>query len=163
MSCQTVECLKSPLLCPVIASLSRVINAGKSTLNEDQACCEVLVVKRRSAGTSTPNRTPMSRRRSSLPNGEGLGLRENLVSHADRSWHFADTFYDPEKCWLTITKYKLHCSTAVPLIFLSGDHILTGWINVCVCWWHHDLSWVLYVKTLSKKKTKLRQFVRWKD
>lgn len=67
----------------LISSLSRVINAGKSTLNEDQACCEVLVVKRRPAGTSTPNRTPMTRRRSSLPNGEGLGLRENLVSHAN--------------------------------------------------------------------------------
>ncbi len=72
-----------PLLCPVISFLSRVINAGKSTLNEDQACCEVLVVKRRPAGSSTPNRTSMTRRRSSLPNGEGLGLRECLVSQTN--------------------------------------------------------------------------------
>lgn len=70
--------LNPHLLC---CSLCRVINAGKSTLNEDQACCEVLVVKRRPAGASTPNRTPLTRRRSSLPNGEGLGLRENLASH----------------------------------------------------------------------------------
>lgn len=61
-------------------SLSRVINAGKSTLNEDQACCEVLLVKRRPTGSSTPNRTPVTRRRSSLPNGEGLGPREYQVS-----------------------------------------------------------------------------------
>ncbi|TNN67388.1 Protein phosphatase 1H [Liparis tanakae] len=56
---------------------ARVINAGKSTLNEDQACCEVLVVKRRPAGCSTPNRTPTTRRRSSLPTGEGQGPRES--------------------------------------------------------------------------------------
>ncbi|KAK2081312.1 Protein phosphatase 1H, partial [Saguinus oedipus] len=56
---------------------SRVINAGKSTHNEDQASCEVLTVKKKAgAVTSTPNRNS-SKRRSSLPNGEGLQLKEN--------------------------------------------------------------------------------------
>ncbi|XP_029992261.1 protein phosphatase 1H isoform X2 [Sphaeramia orbicularis] len=72
--------LKETKRLPWSTGYAEVINAGKSTLNEDQACCEVLVVKRRPPGTSTPNRTPMTRRRSSLPNGEGLGLRENLTS-----------------------------------------------------------------------------------
>ena len=59
---------------------SRVINAGKSTHNEDQASCEVLTVKKKAgAVTSTPNRNS-AKRRSSLPNGEGLQLKENSVS-----------------------------------------------------------------------------------
>lgn len=56
----------------------RVINAGKSALNEDQACCEVVVARRRPMSycpPSTPSRTPSAKRRNSLPNGEGLGLR----------------------------------------------------------------------------------------
>lgn len=62
-------------------SFCRVINAGKSSLNEDQACCEVVVVRRPSTGgCSTPSRTPTAKRRSSLPNGEGLSLREQSVS-----------------------------------------------------------------------------------
>ncbi|XP_029010671.1 protein phosphatase 1H [Betta splendens] len=68
---------------PWATGYAEVINAGKSTLNEDQACCEVLVVKRRSAGTSTPNR-----RRSSLPNGEGLGLRDELDGSGDLTFHY---------------------------------------------------------------------------
>lgn len=56
----------------------RVINAGKSAVNEDQACCEVLVVKKRLTGSSTPSKT--SKRRSSLPNGEGHSLAESSVS-----------------------------------------------------------------------------------
>ncbi|XP_034791416.1 protein phosphatase 1H isoform X3 [Pan paniscus] len=61
-------------------SFSRVINAGKSTHNEDQASCEVLTVKKKAgAMTSTPNRNS-SKRRSSLPNGEGLQLKENSES-----------------------------------------------------------------------------------
>ena len=99
--------LKYPLfLCP---SLSRVINAGKSTLNEDQACCEVLVVKRRPAGSSTPNRTPTTRRRSSLPNGEGLGLRECLVSPTDNGFGILEEIsatcncYDNRKWWVKIS------------------------------------------------------------
>lgn len=57
---------------------SRVINAGKSALNEDQACCEVVVARRRPMSycpPSTPSKTPTAKRRNSLPNGEGLGLR----------------------------------------------------------------------------------------
>lgn len=55
-----------------------MINAGKSALNEDQACCEVVVARRRPMSycpPSTPSRTPSAKRRNSLPNGEGLGLR----------------------------------------------------------------------------------------
>lgn len=55
----------------------RVINAGKSALNEDQACCEVVVARRRPMSycpPSTPSKTPTAKRRNSLPNGEGLGL-----------------------------------------------------------------------------------------
>uniref|UniRef100_A0A3Q3G800 Protein phosphatase, Mg2+/Mn2+ dependent, 1H n=1 Tax=Labrus bergylta TaxID=56723 RepID=A0A3Q3G800_9LABR len=79
--------LKETKRLPWSTGYAEVINAGKSTLNEDQACCEVLVVKRRPAGNSTPNRTPTDRRRSSLPNGDGLNIRdyqdcsENLTFH----------------------------------------------------------------------------------
>uniref|UniRef100_A0A671Z0D4 Protein phosphatase, Mg2+/Mn2+ dependent, 1H n=1 Tax=Sparus aurata TaxID=8175 RepID=A0A671Z0D4_SPAAU len=50
--------LKETKRLPWSTGYAEVINAGKSTLNEDQACCEVLVVKRRPTGNSTPNRTP---------------------------------------------------------------------------------------------------------
>lgn len=57
----------------------RVINAGKSTHNEDQASCEVLTVKKKAgAAASTPNRNS-TKRRASLPNGEGLQLKESAV------------------------------------------------------------------------------------
>lgn len=55
----------------------RVINAGKSALNEDQACCEVVVARRRPMSycpPSTPSKTPNAKRRNSLPNGEGLRM-----------------------------------------------------------------------------------------
>jgi len=58
--------------------VSRVINAGKSALNEDQACCEVVVARRRPMSycpPSTSSKTSTAKRRTSLPNGEGLGLR----------------------------------------------------------------------------------------
>lgn len=58
--------------------LFRVINAGKSAVNEDQACCEVMLVKKRPTGSSTPCKP--SKRRSSLPNGEGNSLAESSVS-----------------------------------------------------------------------------------
>ncbi|XP_010769813.1 protein phosphatase 1H-like [Notothenia coriiceps] len=66
----------------------KVINAGKSALNEDQACCEVLVVKRRPSGCSTPNRTSLARRRSSLPNGEGLSPRDCNDSSEELTLHY---------------------------------------------------------------------------
>uniref|UniRef100_A0A665UD39 PPM-type phosphatase domain-containing protein n=1 Tax=Echeneis naucrates TaxID=173247 RepID=A0A665UD39_ECHNA len=80
--------LKETKRLPWSTGYAEVINAGKSTLNEDQACCEVLMVKRRPAGTSTPNRTPMTRRRSSLPNGEGMGVRENLDNSEGLTFHY---------------------------------------------------------------------------
>ncbi|ELW61970.1 Protein phosphatase 1H [Tupaia chinensis] len=68
----------APAVCMVV-HFERVINAGKSTHNEDQASCEVLTVKKKAGAiTSTPNRN--SKRRSSLPNGEGLQLKENSES-----------------------------------------------------------------------------------
>uniref|UniRef100_A0A8C5G8Z7 Protein phosphatase 1H-like n=1 Tax=Gouania willdenowi TaxID=441366 RepID=A0A8C5G8Z7_GOUWI len=45
--------LKENRRLPWCSGYAEVINAGKSTLNEDQACCEVLVVKRRPAEAST--------------------------------------------------------------------------------------------------------------
>lgn len=63
---------------PHVSCSCRVINAGKSALNEDQACCEVVVARRRPMSycpPSTPSKTPTAKRRNSLPNGEGLGLR----------------------------------------------------------------------------------------
>uniref|UniRef100_A0A7N8XV62 Protein phosphatase, Mg2+/Mn2+ dependent, 1H n=1 Tax=Mastacembelus armatus TaxID=205130 RepID=A0A7N8XV62_9TELE len=80
--------LKETKRLPWSTGYAEVINAGKSTLNEDQACCEVLVVKRRPAGTATPNRTPTTHRRSSLPNGESLGFRENLDGSEDLTLHY---------------------------------------------------------------------------
>ncbi|XP_028814159.1 protein phosphatase 1H [Denticeps clupeoides] len=65
---------------PWATGYAEVINAGKSTLNEDQACCHVMTLHRRPRAPSTPSRTPSSRRRSSLPNGEGLGPRESAES-----------------------------------------------------------------------------------
>ncbi|XP_068578493.1 protein phosphatase 1H [Cebidichthys violaceus] len=80
--------LKETKRLPWSTGYAEVINAGKSTLNEDQACCEVLVVKKRPAGSSTPNRTPTTRRRSSLPNGEGLGPRECPESSDSLTFHY---------------------------------------------------------------------------
>ncbi|XP_060932261.1 protein phosphatase 1H isoform X2 [Limanda limanda] len=80
--------LKETKRLPWSTGYAEVINAGKSSLNEDQACCEVLMVKRRPAGSSTPNRTPQSRRRSSLPNGEGLSPQENLDGSEDLTFHY---------------------------------------------------------------------------
>ncbi|XP_061577106.1 protein phosphatase 1H [Cololabis saira] len=78
--------LKETRRLPWSTGYAEVINAGKSTLNEDQACCEVLVIKRRPSETSTPNRTPSARRRSSLPNGEGPSL--NLDASEDLTFHY---------------------------------------------------------------------------
>lgn len=79
---------KSLCLTAFSGFFSRVINAGKSTHNEDQASCEVLTVKKKAGAiTSTPNRNS-TKRRSSLPNGEGLQLKENSVrpSFTPGSW-----------------------------------------------------------------------------
>uniref|UniRef100_A0A8B9PEX4 Protein phosphatase, Mg2+/Mn2+ dependent 1H n=1 Tax=Apteryx owenii TaxID=8824 RepID=A0A8B9PEX4_APTOW len=69
---------KRPLSCQTAVYDIWVINAGKSTHNEDQASCEVLFVKKKTGGTnSTPNKNSSTKRRSSLPNGEGLQLKDN--------------------------------------------------------------------------------------
>ncbi|XP_026105412.1 protein phosphatase 1H-like [Carassius auratus] len=56
---------------PWAAGYAEVINAGKSPLNEDQACCEVIELRRRPADPSSPSYTPL-RRRSSLPSADLL-------------------------------------------------------------------------------------------
>ncbi|XP_064140009.1 protein phosphatase 1H isoform X2 [Loxodonta africana] len=72
--------LKETRRLPWATGYAEVINAGKSTHNEDQASCEVLTVKKKAGAIiSTPNRNS-SKRRSSLPNGEGLQLKENSES-----------------------------------------------------------------------------------
>ncbi|XP_063072977.1 protein phosphatase 1H-like [Engraulis encrasicolus] len=69
--------LKETKRLPWATGYAEVINAGKSSLNEDQACCEIVAVQKRSnTGCNTPSRTPTAKRRSSLPNGEGHSLRE---------------------------------------------------------------------------------------
>ncbi|ELK27675.1 Protein phosphatase 1H [Myotis davidii] len=80
---------------------SWVINAGKSTHNEDQASCEVLTVKKKAGAiASTPNRNS-TKRRSSLPNGEGLQLKENADTKGRcmgcfyMVWFIAPCFLDP--------------------------------------------------------------------
>ncbi|XP_077194790.1 protein phosphatase 1H isoform X2 [Paroedura picta] len=66
---------------PWTTGYAEVINAGKSTHNEDQASCEVITVKKKAGVTnSTPNKNVSTKRRSSLPNGEGLQLKENAES-----------------------------------------------------------------------------------
>lgn len=80
-----VFCALLTWTCPLFSFLFlfflRVINAGKSTHNEDQASCEVLFVKKKAGGAnSTPNKNSSTKRRSSLPNGEGLQLKDNSVS-----------------------------------------------------------------------------------
>lgn len=57
-----------------------MINAGKSALNEDQACCEVVLVKKKPIGSLTPEKLPTNRRRSSLPSSNCMGMLENNVS-----------------------------------------------------------------------------------
>lgn len=57
----------------------RVINAGKSALNEDQACCEVVELRKRPEDHFSPGYTPTSRRRSSLPSADILETIDNPV------------------------------------------------------------------------------------
>ncbi|XP_034626356.1 protein phosphatase 1H isoform X2 [Trachemys scripta elegans] len=90
LSADEVECSADHIARPILilnketkrlpwtTGYAEVINAGKSTHNEDQASCEMLFVKKKTGGTnSTPNKNTSTKRRSSLPNGEGLQLKEN--------------------------------------------------------------------------------------
>lgn len=56
----------------IVITVFRVINAGKSALNEDQACCEVVELRKRPADPASPSYTPTTRRRASLPTKEHL-------------------------------------------------------------------------------------------
>ncbi|KAK5607104.1 Protein phosphatase 1H [Crenichthys baileyi] len=74
--------LKETRRLPWATGYAEVINAGKSALNEDQACCEVVVARRRPMSycpPSTPSKNSTDKRRNSLPNGEALGLRPEHI------------------------------------------------------------------------------------
>ncbi|TSK13427.1 Protein phosphatase 1H [Bagarius yarrelli] len=58
---------------------AEVINAGKSALNEDQACCEVVELRKRPADPGSPSYTPTTRRRASLPTRESLESTEDSL------------------------------------------------------------------------------------
>ncbi|KAI4876125.1 hypothetical protein NFI96_023611 [Prochilodus magdalenae] len=70
---------------PWSTGYAEVINAGKSALNEDQACCEVVELRKRPADPSSPNYTPTPRRRSSLPSRDVLEVRENSLTSLDNA------------------------------------------------------------------------------
>uniref|UniRef100_A0A672P068 Protein phosphatase 1H-like n=1 Tax=Sinocyclocheilus grahami TaxID=75366 RepID=A0A672P068_SINGR len=69
---------------PWAAGYAEVINAGKSTLNEDQACCEVVELRKRLADPSSPSYTP-TRRRSSLPS---VDILESIDSSEVKELNF---------------------------------------------------------------------------
>ncbi|XP_043093738.1 protein phosphatase 1H-like isoform X2 [Puntigrus tetrazona] len=69
--------LKETRRLPWATGYAEVINAGKSALNEDQACCEVVLVKKKPIGSLTPRKLAASRRRSSILNSDGVGMLEN--------------------------------------------------------------------------------------
>ncbi|XP_069485944.1 protein phosphatase 1H [Ambystoma mexicanum] len=88
LSADEVECSADHIARPILilresrrlpwsTGYAEVINAGKSTHNEDQACCEVMFVKKKSGAVATPSKNSSTRRRSSLPNGEGHQLKES--------------------------------------------------------------------------------------
>ncbi|CAL8295840.1 unnamed protein product [Boreogadus saida] len=92
-SARPILILKESKRLPWSTGYAEVINAGKSSLNEDQACCEVLTVKPKPpASGAGANRTPTSRRRSSLPNSEGLGLQESLEVCEGLTLHYWGLF-----------------------------------------------------------------------
>ncbi|KAI5094125.1 protein phosphatase 1H, partial [Silurus meridionalis] len=78
--------LKETKRLPWATGYAEVINAGKSAVNEDQACCEFMVVKKRPTGSFTPCKP--SKRRSSLPNGEGHNLSESSMENAELVFHY---------------------------------------------------------------------------
>nr|XP_033814691.1 protein phosphatase 1H isoform X1 [Geotrypetes seraphini] len=68
--------LKETKRLPWSTGYAEVINAGKSTHNEDQASCEVIFVKKKPGIHATPSKNS-TKRRSSLPNGEGMQVKES--------------------------------------------------------------------------------------
>ncbi|XP_070611718.1 protein phosphatase 1H isoform X2 [Erythrolamprus reginae] len=113
---------------PWTTGYAEVINAGKSTHNEDQASCEVLTVKKK-IGTinSTPNRNSSIKRRSSLPNGEGFQLKENSDLQIERE---RTVFNISGGCTALVVVYllgKLYVANAGDsraIIIRNGDVIL---------------------------------------
>ncbi|KAK3558825.1 hypothetical protein QTP86_028742 [Hemibagrus guttatus] len=77
---------------PWSTGYAEVINAGKSALNEDQACCEVVELRKRPADPASPSYTPTSRRRASLPTRESLESTEDSLiqesSHEEEELYF---------------------------------------------------------------------------
>ncbi|XP_069760298.1 protein phosphatase 1H isoform X1 [Narcine bancroftii] len=65
---------------PWATGYAEVINAGKSTHNEDQGSCQVVTVKKKTSAPITPSKNSAVKRRSSLPNGEGLQSKDNSES-----------------------------------------------------------------------------------
>ncbi|KAI5100259.1 protein phosphatase 1H [Silurus meridionalis] len=76
---------------PWSTGYAEVINAGKSALNEDQACCEVVELRKRPADPASPNYTPTTRRRSSLPTRESLESKDDSVTQ--ESLHEEEDLY----------------------------------------------------------------------
>ncbi|XP_057692333.1 protein phosphatase 1H [Corythoichthys intestinalis] len=107
-SARPIVILKESKRLPWSTGYAEVINAGKSTLNEDQACCDVLVVKRRLPGSSAMSSWgPKARRRSSLPNGEVLGLRESLANNDDLAFHYWGLFDGHAGCGAAVVASRL--------------------------------------------------------
>ncbi|XP_061678356.1 protein phosphatase 1H isoform X2 [Syngnathoides biaculeatus] len=107
-SARPIVILKESKRLPWSTGYAEVINAGKSTLNEDQACCDVLVVKRRPPGSAAASTWgPMARRRSSLPNGGGLGLRESLANSGDLTFHYWGLFDGHAGCGAAVVASRL--------------------------------------------------------
>lgn len=120
---------------------TRVINAGKSALNEDQACCEVLVIKRKPGGNPTSSQIPMTRRRSSLPNGEGFDLLGSLVSERtfiNLMWqHLFEMILEdfpsmfPQYCW---ERSCVRCSFWTQWAFRAANsHCYSHWYSIDKC------------------------------
>ncbi|XP_069760299.1 protein phosphatase 1H isoform X2 [Narcine bancroftii] len=69
---------------PWATGYAEVINAGKSTHNEDQGSCQVVTVKKKTSAPITPSKNSAVKRRSSLPNGEGLQSKDNSDTQIER-------------------------------------------------------------------------------
>ncbi|XP_077567175.1 protein phosphatase 1H isoform X1 [Stigmatopora nigra] len=93
---------------PWSTGYAEVINAGKSTLNEDQACCDVILVKRKWPPSGAMSNWGLkARRRSSFPNGEVMGLRENLANCDDLTFHYWGLFDGHAGCGAAVVASRL--------------------------------------------------------
>ncbi|XP_060764662.1 protein phosphatase 1H [Neoarius graeffei] len=102
---EELECLTDHISRPILhvkegerlpwsTGYAEVINAGKSALNEDHACCEVVELRKRPADPASPSYTPTNRRRASLPTRESLDskedslIQESLHEEEDLYFHY---------------------------------------------------------------------------